>query len=170
MKKAIKKYSSKRQFKIHPLAYNAFDFYANLDNQFLMTCKPRAILAELNKNHALRYIMSDNTAYVFAGFSNQFFDLNNIDETTLLVEYRDISDADIARMAWVDVLTQVFSSKREVNARVDLFKAINQYLPDTPAIQSLFPDTKLVSLETFAPIVNVEKGTLQRNINRRHKT
>lgn len=169
MKKSIIKYSPKRRFDIHPDASEAFNFYANLENQFLVTCQPESILAGLNKYQTVSFTVLDSCSYIFSGFANRFFDPNNIDKTSLLIEYKDISDADIETMAWLDVLTQVFSSKREVSGRADLFKAINQYLPTTPALQSLFPGAEKVTLESFSAVANVQKLTLQKNLSRRNK-
>lgn len=162
LKRKIIRYRKSQKFHIHPCAKNAFDLYSSIDYQYLRIYKPGYLLSKLNHHQTLFITTSSNNEiFIFSGFANQFFDLQQINLSIILIKHENISDKDIELIAWTDVFRSIFSSKLEVSGRAKLHDLLYQFAPKE-VIRQYFDNN--LSVKEIAKLSSVSEGTLRKNL------
>lgn len=152
---------------IHPAAKSAYDFYTQTSCIFFAKDKPPKIFAELNDYQILLITRKQEIAYVFSGFANQFFDITKIHSNTTLIQYADLSDEEIARIAWTDVLRTILSSKLDKDV-CNILRNESDTIPDSIK-QNIFGSSK-ITIANLVRYTNLSSSTINRYLHKHNRS
>lgn len=159
--KIITSHRTTKTFAIHPAAKSAFEFYSKISHHYFTETKPVKLVTQLSQYQTISLVKNDRKGFVFSGFGSLFFDIENIPTTTTLIEYREISNAEIEYLAWLDAFRAIFSSKKESTGQAELI-VLSVRIPER--IRQQFFNTNKITVAEISRLSGVQRQTLDRHL------
>ncbi len=122
--KRILNTNSVHEFEIHPAAKEAYEMYSHVDNLFFRDVTPtKTLLTTLNDSQVFLLTTKEikvnikgsekkrKKGFIFSGFANVFFNINDISPESILVEIEGYNSETITNTAWEHVFLTLLSQK-----------------------------------------------------------
>ncbi|MFT4929126.1 MAG: hypothetical protein ACI8WB_005256 [Phenylobacterium sp.] len=161
MARILKSNTSKiEDFKLHPAAKSAIDFFHSIPPQFHFP--PPSLKRFISAHSVIQGVIYDDCFLAFDPvWTLRFWDANRPPTDCQLIAYKpdEISEEQIAAITWSNTLNIVLSSISKTNGLLKLQSSLNTYLPANIKQQLGFT-RKTISDREVAKWANVSPSTI----------